>query len=231
MLLYQETNGFLFNSDAHFLYDFVARFHPKGKLLDVGCGCGIIGLLLKRDFPVTLTGIDLQSHNVLLSRQNAVTNRLDATFIEGNFLHFKSEEKFDIILSNPPYYHTGATKSANSSVALSKSNTALPLEAFIAQVNRIIAPRGSLFFCYDAKQISAITTLLERYKFPINDLRFVHGTIDKPAHLVMVHAQKSSKALTKILPPLIHFEAGEMSQECKKIYQTTRTYSIKCEIL
>ncbi len=231
MLLYQEANGFLFNSDAHFLYDFVSRFHPKGRLLDVGCGCGIIGLLLKRDFAVSLTGIDLQDHNILLSRQNAKINRLDTTFVEGDFLSYESEEKFDIILSNPPYYHTGASQSPTPSIALSKSNTTLPLEAFIAQANRVIAPRGSLFFCYDAKQISTITTLLERYKFPINDLRFVHGTIDKPAHLVMIHAKKSSKALTKILPPLIHFEAGEMSQECKKIYQTTRTYSIKCEIL
>ncbi|MDO9208145.1 MAG: methyltransferase, partial [Sulfuricurvum sp.] len=46
MLLYQPDGGYCYNSDSILLYGFIAQFNPKGKLLDVGAGCGIVGLLV-----------------------------------------------------------------------------------------------------------------------------------------------------------------------------------------
>ena len=51
MLLYQPESGYCYNSDSMFLYDFVSSFKPKGEVLDVGAGCGIVGLLVARDNP------------------------------------------------------------------------------------------------------------------------------------------------------------------------------------
>lgn len=232
MYLYQEQDGFLFNSDAHFLYDFISRFQPRGKVLDIGAGCGIVGLLTARDFPVSLTMVEIQHANALLCRQNARVNRIEAEVIEGDFLQhdFDFDAKYDFILSNPPYYHTGAERSEKSALALSKHADALAFDAMVAKVNRIISPKGHFIFCYDAKQLPQLTQRLHAKRFRVTDLRFVHGTPEKPAQLVLVHARKSSGALTTIHPPLIHFTDGEMSEEVKSIYRKTRTYSIKCKI-
>ncbi len=231
MYLYQEAEGFLFNSDAHFLYDFINRFHPRGKVLDIGTGCGILGLLVARDFPVEATLIDIQSHNTFLATQNARVNHISADIICDDFLrHDFGKIKFDYIISNPPYYHAGADSSDNSRIAVSKHALHLDFEAMIRKINTIIAPKGHLLFCYDAKQLPALLEILSRCKFPVTDLRFVHGTSDKPAQLVLVHAQKGSRALCKIHPPLIHFQDNQMHEEVKSIYQKTRTYSIKCMI-
>ena len=230
MYLYQEHDGFLFNSDAHFLYDFISRFSPRGNVLDIGSGCGIVGLLTARDFPIKLTMIDIQHHNALLSARNAAVNRIEAEVIEGNFLSHSFTERFDYILSNPPYYHAGADRSESDSVAVSKHAAFLEFEAMVSRINTIIKPRGHFLFCYDAKQLPMLMAVLRAAKFPVTDLRFVHGTAAKPAQLVLVHAQKGSRALTRIHPPLIHFQEGEMTEEVKSIYQKTRTYSIKCKI-
>ncbi len=230
MYLYQERDGFLFNSDAHFLYDFISRFSPRGNLLDIGSGCGIVGLLTARDFPVRLTMIDIQSPNALLSAQNARVNRIEAEVIEGDFLQYAFEKRFDFIVSNPPYYHSGADRSDKAPVAISKHAAFLEFEAMVARINTIIQPRGHFLFCYDAKQLPDLIAVLHAAKFRVSDLRFVHGTAQKPAQLVLVHARKGSRALTKIHPPLIHFQNGEMTEEVKSIYQKTRTYSIKCKI-
>jgi tRNA1(Val) A37 N6-methylase TrmN6 len=100
----------------------------------------------------------------------------------------------------------------------------------LKKANSIIKPRGSLIFCYDAKQLQHLSSLLNEFRFNIENIRFVHGTEDKPASVVMIRAKKSSNALTKIEPPLIHFENGSLTKEAKEIYQKTRTYSIKCKI-
>ncbi len=230
MFLYQEADGFLFNSDAHFLYHFIHRFRPAGDLLDIGTGCGILGLLCARDFPVQPTLIDIQPHNARLAAQNARVNHIDAKVLCADFLEHRFAKKFDTVVTNPPYYHEGADKSTAKSVAISKSAAALPFEKLVAKVNTLIKPRGRLFFCYDAKQLPSLLTTLTAYKFTVNDIRFVHGTARKPAQLVLVHAQKGSRALCHTHPPLIHFIEGKESDEVKSIYQKTRTYSIKCKI-
>ncbi len=231
MFLYQEESGFLFNSDAHFLYDFTSGFKPKGDLLDIGSGCGIIGLLAARDFPISLTLIDKQKQNAKLSKINADVNALDATMICDDFLTHTFKKKFDFILSNPPYYHGGASESEKHSVIISKSNHHLPFEEMIQKINAIIKPKGHFIFCYDAKQITTLLVLLEKYKFNVENIRFVHGKANKPAHLVMIHTRKGSKALTKIEPPLVNFQDSQPTDEVKSIYQKTRTYSIKCKTL
>jgi len=231
MFLYQEESGFLFNSDSHFLYEFISKFKPKGNLLDIGCGCGIIGLLIKRDFKINLTGIDPQKHNIFLSQKNAEINSLEAEFLDGDFLEYNFDKKFNFIVSNPPYYHDGVSKSQNDSLSISRYNSNLPLTSFIKKANQIIAPKGDLIFCYDAKQIQQIMRVLSEFKFVVEDIQTVHGTDKKPSSLVLIHAKKSSKSLTKIHPPLVHFKDDIMSQECEDIYQKTRTYSIKCKLI
>lgn len=230
MYLYQEQDGFLFNSDAHFLYDFIAKFTPRGNLLDVGCGCGIVGLLVARDFDVDLTMVDLQPHNVFLARQNARVNAIEAEVIEADILTYDFEKRFDYIIANPPYYREGADISPKDRVAISKHASYMPLGAMVERLNRIITPRGHLLFCYEAGALPAVADILTQKRFPITDLRFVHGTPEKPAKLVLVHAQKGSRAQTRIHPPLIHFEGERMHAEAASIYQKTRTYSIKCSI-
>jgi len=231
LLLYQDENGFLFNSDAHFLYHFISEFNPKGDLLDIGCGCGVVGLLLKRDFNIDLTGIDIQKQNIKLSTTNARVNNLKANFICGDFLKMDLKKRFDIIISNPPYYHEGVSKSSNKKIAISKYNQNLPLSNLIKRANSIIKPKGSLIFCYDPKQIQDIIFFLKESKFILTDLRFVHGSKDKESKLVLIRAKKGSNSLCNIYKPLIHFENGKLSKEANKIYQKTRTYSIKCQTL
>ena len=230
MLLYQAENGFLFNSDSHFLYHFIAQFSPKGTLLDVGCGCGILGLLLARDFPITLHAIDIQAPNITLTQHNARVNHIPIHTYHDDLLSWKSTQKFDTIIANPPYYHDGVSRSNNSHLHQSRYSQHLPFEKMLAKLNQHIAPRGSFIFCYDAKQLPMLLATLTRYKFIVEDIRAIHGTAQKPSHLIMIHAKKGSKALCKLHPPLIHFENDTMSDEAQNIYQKTRTYSIKCNL-
>lgn len=79
----------------------------KIKILDLGCGSGAIGLTLKsilKDSEVTLTDISKEALEV--ARLNANNLNLDVTLIESDWLSNVKLEKYDIIVSNPPYIRT-----------------------------------------------------------------------------------------------------------------------------
>jgi len=227
LLLYQEEDGFLFNSDSHYLYDFISKLNPKGEVLDVGSGCGILGLLVKRDFKISLTSIDIQENSTFLTKQNAKVNSLEVDAICGDFLDYDFQKRFDFIISNPPYYHDNVVKSENKKLKIARYTEFLELEKFIKKSKKLLNPRGNLIFCYDSKEIDTIFTLLKEAKLNPEHIRFVHSKIDRVSHLVFMHARLNSKSQTKILPPLIAMDGDDFTKEVKNIYKKTKTYSIK----
>ncbi len=79
----------------------------KIKILDLGCGSGAIGLTLKsilKDSEVTL--VDISKEALEVAKLNANNLNLDVTFIESDWFSNVKLEKYDIIVSNPPYIRT-----------------------------------------------------------------------------------------------------------------------------
>ncbi len=140
------------------------------------------------------------------------------------------DKKFDICISNPPFYHSNVIKSENENLKIARYNDSMPLEDFISKTNRVLKPKGKFFFCYDVKQINEILLLLKKYKFNVESMQFVHPKKDKDATLVLVYARKDSKSLTKVLSAMTVFEKDEFSKEVLKIYEKSLTHSIKVEI-
>lgn len=224
LYLFQNKEGYKYNSDSLLLYDFISKFNPKDRVLDVGSGSGIVGLLMKRDFTnIILTQIDIQPLHVELTRKSARKNFLGSEVLHVDIRECKFEEKFDFIVTNPPFYHKGSKKSENEFLQLSRYVDALPFGELCKAVSSNIKPRGSFIFCYDAKQIDFLMSELLKSKFKVNHIRFVHTKQNKEASLVLIHAKKSSKSLCKILPP-IYMDA----QEVKDIYKNTKTQSLLC---
>ncbi len=231
MLLYQPESGYCYNSDSVFLYDFISSLHPKGRVLDVGAGCGVVGLLVARDnHKVQLEAVEKQEAFIFYATTNARVNQIEYTMHEGDFLDLDESKKYDYIISNPPFYHDGASRSDNEMLFNARYNINLPLKDFFKKVSRVLKPQSHFVFCYDAAQFGLICAELEKVKLRVTDVRFVHPKIDKKASLVMLHVRNGSKALMKIWPPLVSFEGGEFSQEVQDIYKKASTQSIKCKI-
>jgi tRNA1(Val) A37 N6-methylase TrmN6 len=231
MLLYQPESGYCYNSDSIFLYDFISSFKPKGKVLDVGAGCGIIGLLVARDNEkVKLEAVEKQEAFIHYAKTNARVNKIEYTLHEKDFLELEDNNKYEYIISNPPFYHDGATRSGNEMLFNARYNINLPIKEFFKKVSRVLKPKAHFIFCYDASQFGLICAELQKVKLRVVDVQFVHPKIDKKASLVMVHARNSSKSLMKVWPPFISFENNEFSHQAQEIYKKASTQSIKCQI-
>jgi len=231
MLLYQPESGYCYNSDSIFLYDFINRFNPKGKVLDVGAGCGIVGLLVARDNKkVSLEAVEKQEVFIGFSKINARVNKIEYKLHECDFLNLDVDTKYDYVISNPPFYPEGVQKSDNEMLFHARYNVNLPLKSFFKKVSQILNPHSHFIFCYDATEFGNICIELEKVKMKVVDVQFVHPKIDKAASIVLVHARNGSKSQMKVLAPFITNDVNELSEYVQELYSRTQTQSIKCQI-
>lgn len=76
--------------------------HGK-KLLDLGCGYGVIGIVLKGEYPdLEVFMSDINERAVEFAKINARKNNVDVVIKHGAFFEPWQNEKFDLILMNPP---------------------------------------------------------------------------------------------------------------------------------
>jgi tRNA1(Val) A37 N6-methylase TrmN6 len=231
MLLYQPESGYCYNSDSIFLADFISSFNPKGKVLDVGAGCGVVGLLVaKENKKIELEAVEKQDIFVEYATINARVNKIAYKMYVGDFSKLDYDTKYDYIISNPPFYHDGASKSDNEILFNARYNINLPLKDFFKKVSRILKPHSHFIFCYDASQFGLICAELDKVKLRVVDVQFVHPKIDKKASLVMIHARNGSSSLMKVWEPLISFDGDTFSKKVQDIYKHASTQSIKCQL-
>ena len=236
MVLYQPKNGYCYNSDTHFLFDFICNCLKKykniqGEFLDIGSGSGILGLLLAKEYEkLRLNQCEVQDCFEFFSKKNALTNGISSTMYKGSFLDINFDKEFEICVSNPPFYHENVIKSENESLKIARYNSSLPLKDFIKKSFLVLKKDGKFFFCYDAKQLDFIVLYLKEFGFNIEALQFVYPKLSKEASLVLVYAKKSSKSLLKVLEPLVVFDGNSnFTQKVQEIYKKTATNSIKVD--
>ena len=77
------------------------------KIIDIGTGSGCIPIAIKKTFPETIvTAIDIDENAITVAKENASMIQTEINFFQMNFLdpaNWNLFEKFDVIISNPPY--------------------------------------------------------------------------------------------------------------------------------
>ena len=76
----------------------------KLKILDVGTGSGIIPITLKKHFPDTeISAMDISEKALEIAQKNADFHQTEIKFLQADYLNTDLTEKYDVIISNPPY--------------------------------------------------------------------------------------------------------------------------------
>lgn len=128
---------------------------PPSSGLDLGTGSGAIALALARAFPAAvISATDLHADALALARENASAADLAGrtTFIQSDWFAAVPDERFDLIVSNPPYLSAAETAQAPLEVrgfepvsALSAADDGLAdLKKIVAGAPRFLAPGGLL---------------------------------------------------------------------------------------
>lgn len=84
----------------------VVEFHPDDKVLDLGCGYGVVGILAAKFInPANVIMTDNDPAAIALARENIeINNAQGVKVILSDGFQSLSETGFSLILSNPPYH-------------------------------------------------------------------------------------------------------------------------------
>jgi len=155
------------------------------KILDLCTGSGIIGITLKKEleeFDVKILASDISSRALTVAKENASSLEADISFVESD-LFSNIQDKFDIIVSNPPYIAHDDKKTIKENVLNYDPHLALFADEegmyfyrnIIEKSRPYLNEKGIMFFEMGYDQKEKIITLGENNKFETVVYKDING--------------------------------------------------------
>lgn len=142
----------------------------SSKVLDIGTGSGAIAIAVKKEANAIVTAVDFSQRALRLARKNAEKLKAEVKFVKSDLFKNLKGEKFDVIISNPPYISENEFRELEPEVrcheprlALVAKNNGLGVyEKIIKEAAAYLTPHGKIFFEIGENQGEEVKALLEK---------------------------------------------------------------------
>ena len=152
------------------------RFPSDGRLLDLGTGTGAIAISILLEFPEAIgTAVDISKGALDCARENAIRHGVEdrLTLLQGSWFEPVEAQKFDLIISNPPYIGIDERNEMNAEALGFDPQLALfadegglaAYKLIIARANEFLAGDGWLIFEIGYRQAEVVSKLLDTNGF------------------------------------------------------------------
>ena len=209
---------------AHFAKS--AGIKKKKRAADLGCGSGIISVLLAWDEPgLAIDGIDINPGAVRLALENVNLCGLDGRInVFGGDLRQYCDlfqaGAYDLTVSNPPYYTQGSGKRPDDAdMAAARGEECCTLADVCGAAGYITRWGGSFVLVHKPERLAEVFRSLSGAGFEPKRLRFVQHKATTPPSLVLVESRRGGNPSLKVEAPLILANGdGSDTREVRAIY-------------
>lgn len=193
-----------------FLLSSLPRLRPGLRVCDLGCGTGLLGLLLMQRQPdLRIAGLDIQPEAAALARraaaENGLTERLD--FRCGDLRQVRGifpTGCFDLVVCNPPYYPpAGGKLSADGARRTARSETEASLADLCAAASYLLRWGGKFCLVHKPERLADVLCGLRDAGTEAKRLRFVHSRAADPPSLFLAEGCRGGRPGITVEPPLI----------------------------
>lgn len=193
----------------YLLVDFARLPRRRRRVLDLGCGNGMITLLMAKRYPdVQFVGLEVSSKLCYMAKKNAVKAGISSRFevinadVKKAKEHIKAES-FDVVVMNPPFWQVG--KISPSEIRRMARHT--DKETFLAFLDTsafALRNRGMMYGAFSTEHIDSTIIEIERKRLIVKEMQFVHGTLKVNSKRVLIKAVKNASGGVKVLPPVLN---------------------------
>lgn len=221
---YQSKNGYRFSIDAVLLSEFVSlRIAPR--ILDLGSGSGIVGILLADRYPAShVTMVEIQKGLHSLSERNVALNglgeRVQAVREDFANLPVSYNGAFDLVVANPPYRRTRTgLESEGEERLIARHEITMSLPGLLKAAAKALKSRGRLCVVYNPNRLAELMSAMSSVGLEPKRLMFVHGRVGTEARIVLVEAVRDGRIGLKVEPPLIVYnDEGGYTDQVRAMY-------------
>ena len=225
-----KGRGFSIGTDAILLYHF-ARDCRGPRTVDLGCGSGVVGILLALSSASRfVTAVDIDPEAVQAADANARLNGVEKRFlaVHGDIREHRSlwqAGSFDLAVMNPPYYAVGTGKLPGSPTsATARSETACTLEDACLAASWSVRWGGRFCTVYKPERLAELLVTLHGAGLEPKRLRFVQPQADRAPNLVLVESVRGARPGVAVEAPLLlSNEDGSPGEELSGIYRELGT--------
>ncbi len=198
----QNVSLYRFTSDSILLSRF-ARAKAGDCVADFCSGCGVVGFHFACLNPKinSLTLFEMQPELADMSRRTAEMNGWQCTVVCTKLQDIPNSynDKFSLILCNPPYERGGFEKD-DYKKAICRKEITITLPEIVESANKCLKFGGRFALLNRADRTAELLYLLKNKNLEPKRLQFVSGTAGAKPYLVMVEAVKGGKEGIDILP-------------------------------
>lgn len=220
----QSAGSFRLSTDSVLLAAFASGIRAS-KIIDLGCGAGVLPVLLSASHPgADIGGIEIQPEQARLCRENLRENALaDGGIIEGDLRDFREHfaaGAYDLVVSNPPYFPIGSGRSApDEGRAAARDERMCTLRQLCQAAGYLCRWGGSFALVHRPERLAEIFTAMTAAGIEPKRLRTVHYKPRYAPNLVLIEGRRGGKPGLSVEKPLILCEAdGSETEEIKNIY-------------
>ena len=220
----KSEEGFKLSTDSVLLAHFAAPLRA-GSILDLGCGAGVLSVLLGLSHPgARLEGVELQAEAAALCRRNLAENGLpDSGIVTGDLRAYKALWKagaYDLVVSNPPYFAADSGYMApDPARAAARDERTCTLDDVCAAAGWLCRWGGAFALVHRPERLAEIFCAMRAHGLEPKRLRLVQHRADRAPNLALIEARRGGKPqLTVCAPLLLTGPDGGDSDEVKEIY-------------
>lgn len=228
--IYQDTDCFSFSLDSVMLANF-ATIRLRDKLIcDLGCGNGVIPLILSLRTNKNIVGVELQKKLCDMAVKSVNLNNLSEQIkiINMNMKDFVNSEyfeSFDIITCNPPYFKVNDKNYFNDSYEkmIARHEIEINLSELLLVVNKLLKNNGNFAIVHRPERLMEILFEFKKNHIEPKRIQFVHEKLSKGSTLVLIEGQKNGNDGLKIENPIIMYnEDGSITDDYALLQEEVR---------
>jgi tRNA1Val (adenine37-N6)-methyltransferase len=219
----QPQQGFRFTIDPVLLAGF-AQIKPGERWIDLGCGSGILPLLLAhRETKAHITGVEIDPTSADRACRNILLNNLEEQIdiIHGDLRELRKShgaQSCDVVITNPPYRRPGSGRiSSGAQRSIARHELHGSLDDFLDASRYLLKNGGRFYTIFLAERLPELLSKMSVKKIEPKRLRCIHPQPTGDAHLVLVEGRRSGRPGLTITPPLFLYEGENYSKEVRML--------------
>lgn len=223
--IFQDTDCFSFSLDSIMLANFATIRLKDKNIVDLGCGNGVIPLIMSLRCDKKIIGVELQSKLADMAKRSVEYNSLNDAIeiINCNMKDYVSDEtfeSFDLITCNPPYFKVNDKNYFNDNIekVIARHEVEITLSELMVIVKKLLKNNGNFAIVHRTDRLMEILSEFRKNNIEPKRVRFVHEKNNKESTLVLIEGQKNGKVGLKVENPFILYnEDGSETEEYKKL--------------
>ena len=212
--------AFPLSTDSMVLSHFI-RLPKNARVLDLGSGCGTLGLLLcGKDPNCHVTGVELAERAHLEALDNIRRNALDARMesicadlrsVSGRF----SPGSFSCCVSNPPYFSGGA---ASRTLATARQEGSCTPEDLFRCGGSLLKFGGDFFLVHKPERLAELIATAAGHQLEAKRLCLLRHREGGPVNLILLQLRKGAKPGLVWEEIVLHHADGSPTPVYREIY-------------